>query len=234
LGWGWLIIPPAAMIMIYSLVFSRLMRGSGLPDYGPMTYTLFLCSGLIAWQWFSELLTRTTGLFTNYSHLLKRTGVPWQALLASDVLVAFFGFLMIVLAFVVFLLVAGHAPKQNPWVIGPLLILIAFFAVALGLCLSVLQVFFRDIGLALPVVLQFWFWATPIVYPVSALPAELKGLVPMNLIAAPVQGLQQVFIPQFEGPSTGALLALALAALLLFWAGKRMIARNWDAMRDEF
>lgn len=222
------------MITIYSLVFSRLMRGSGLPDYGPMTYTLFLCSGLIAWQWFSELLTRTVGLFTNYSHLLKRTGVPWQALLASDVVVTFFGFLMIVIAFVVFLLLAGHAPKQNVWAIGPLLLLMAFFAVALGLCLAVVQVFFRDVGLALPVVLQVWFWATPIVYPVVALPAEFSNLLPLNLLSAPIQGLQQVFMPQLPAASPLVLLALGLVTLLLFWGAQKMITRNWDAMRDEF
>jgi lipopolysaccharide transport system permease protein len=222
------------MLLIYTVVFSRLMRGSGLPDYGSATYTVFLCSGLLGWQLFSELLTRITGLFSNYGNLLRRTTVPWPALLASEILVSLVSFVILACVFAVFLAILDFTPGLRISFALIALSLVMTFAIALGLCLSVLQVFFRDVGLALPVILQIWFWATPIVYPMSALPDGAKSLMIANPLSAPIQELQHIFMPALPGGSLPRLIGLAALAVILAWFGYRMIQRNWNAMQDEF
>lgn len=232
-GWVWLVLPPAVLIAIYSLVFSRLMRGAGLPDHGPYTYAIFLCAGLLPWQWFSELLTRVVGLFTNYATLLKKTAVPWYALLVVDVLVTGFGMVVQMGLFAVFLLVVGQWPGWSAALFLPLLLAQALLAVGLGLGLAVLQVFFRDVGLAVPLVLQVWFWMTAIVYPLSALPDGAQHLLAWNVMSPLVQGYQNLAMPTEQGVwwvGVGGVVAFSVLALL---ASLRLVYRNRGLIRDE-
>ena len=232
-GWAWLVLPPLVLIAIYTLVFSRLMRGVGLPDRGPYTYSIFLCAGLLPWQWFSELLTRVVSLFTNHATLLKKTAVPWYALLAVDVLVTGFGLAVQMGLFAAFLIIVGQWPGWNAALYLPLLLAQALLAIGLGLGLAVLQVFFRDVGLAIPLVLQVWFWMTAIVYPLSALPAGAQDVLAWNLMAPLVQGYQNLVIQPEEGvwwAGVSAVVAFSAVALL---ASLRLVHRNRGLIRDE-
>jgi lipopolysaccharide transport system permease protein len=136
--------------------------------------------------------------------------------------------------FAIFLAILDFTLGLRIWFAIIALSLVMTFAIALGLCLSVLQVFFRDVGLALPVILQIWFWATPIVYPLSALPDGAKSLIIINPLSAPIQELQHSFMPALPGGSSPRLIGLAALAVILAWFGYRMIQRNWNAMQDEF
>ena len=233
-GWAWLVLPPLVLIGIYTLVFNRLMRGAGgLPDHGPYTYSMFLCAGLLPWQWFAELLARVVGLFTNYATLLKKTAVPWYALLAVDVLVTGFGMAVQMGLFAAFLLAVGQWPGWSAALYLPLLLAQALLAVGLGLGLAVLQVFFRDVGLAVPLVLQVWFWMTAIVYPLAALPAGAQHLLQWNLMAPLVQGYQDILINPERGvwwTGVGAVVAFSAVALL---ASLQLVHRNRGLIRDE-
>jgi lipopolysaccharide transport system permease protein len=232
-GWAWLVAPPAVLIGIYTLVFSRLMRGAGLPDHGPYTYAIFLCAGLLTWQWFSDLLTRVVGLFTNHATLLKKTTVPWYALLAVDVMVTGFGLVVQMGLFAGLLLLLGLWPGWPALLYVPLLLAQALLAVGLGLGLAVLQVFFRDVGLAVPLVLQVWFWMTAIVYPLSALPGWGQDLLQWNLMMPLVQGFQNVVIRPGEGvPWTGVAAVVGFSVVALLFS-LRLMHRNRGLIRDE-
>lgn len=233
-GWAWLVLPPAVLIAIYSLVFSRLMRGSGgLPDHGPYTYSIFLCAGLLTWQWFSELLARVVGLFTNHATLLKKTAVPWYALLAVDVLVTAFGMAVQMALFAGLLLLVGRWPGWPALVYVPLLLAQGLLAIGLGLGLAVLQVFFRDVGLAVPLVLQVWFWMTAIVYPMAALPGWVQDVLHWNLMTPIVEGFQNVVVrPELGVPWLGVAGVVGFAALA-FVTSLRLLERNRGPIRDE-
>jgi len=232
-GWVWLALPPAVLIAIYTLVFSQLMRGAGLPDHGPYTYSIFLCAGLLTWQWFADLLSRVAGLFTNHATLLKKTAVPWYALLAVDVLVTGFGMVVQMGLFAVLLLALGQWPGWPALLYIPLLLTQALLAVGLGLGLAVLQVFFRDVGLGVPLVLQIWFWMTAIVYPLSALPGWVQDVLHWNLMMPIMQGFQNVAIhPEAGVPWRGVLSVAAIGALALL-ASLRLMRRNRGQIRDE-
>jgi lipopolysaccharide transport system permease protein len=232
-GWIWLLLPPAVLIGIYTLVFSRLMRGAGLPDHGPYTYAIFLCAGMLTWQWFSELLSRLVGLFNNYATLIKKTTVPWYALLAVDLLVTGFGLVVQLGLFSIVLVAVDLWPGWRASLFIPLLFVQALLAVGLGLGLAVLQVFFRDIGMTVPLVLQVWFWMTPIVYPLAALPVEFQGLLRWNLATPIVQGYQNILIHPEAAVSwrgVAVVLAVGMASLLV---SLRLMHRNRSLIRDE-
>lgn len=234
LGWIWLVVPPLVLIAIYALVFSRLMRGGGLPDHGPYTYSLYLCAGVLPWQWFSELLTRTTNLFVQHAQVIKKTPVPWTAMLAVEVLVATFGLAIQMGLFVAFVAFTGVMPepvKLVSWL--PALMTQGMMAVALGLSLAVFQVFLRDVGIALTTVLQVWFWLTPLVYPISIIPQVLQPWLALNPAATLASAAQAAFVPGLPGPSATHLAAIALGSVLLGWLAARMAWRNLPRIRDE-
>lgn len=234
LGWLWLVLPPVVLIAIYTLVFSRLMRGAGtLPDRGPFTYSIYLCAGLLTWQWFGELLPRVVGVFTNHATMLKKTTVPWHALLAVDVLVTGFGMVLQMLLFAALLLVLGAWPGWNALLYVPLLLCEAMLALGLGLGLAVIQAFFRDVGLALPLVLQLWFWLTPIVYPLQAVPAAAHAAMQWNPMLPLVIGFQNIVVAPESGAPWAHVGAVALFAVVMFALSLKLYRRNRGLIRDE-
>lgn len=232
-GWAWLLLPPLVLIAIYTLVFSRLMRGAGLPDHGPYTYSVFLCAGMFTWQWFSELVSRLVGLFTHHASLIKKTTVPWPVLLAVDVLTISFGLCIQLVLFTLLLLAVGMWPGWPALWFVPLLAVQGLLAVGLALGLSVLHVFFRDVGMAVSLVLQIWFWMTPIVYPLEALPAQFQQLLRWNLVTPLTEAYQTVVLqtrPAIDWSSVGL---AACAGLLLLLLSVRLVRRNEAQIRDE-
>lgn len=232
-GWAWLLLPPLVLIAIYTLVFSRMMRGAGVPDLGPYSYSVFLCAGMLTWQWFSELLSRVVGLFTQHATLIKKTAVPLPALLAADLLVTSFGLAVQLALFALLLLALGLWPGWQALLFLPLLFTQGLLAVGLGLGLSVLHVFFRDVGMGLSLVLQVWFWITPIVYPATAIPAGFQDLLAWNFLTPLIQAYQAVItqaVPSIDWRGVAWVLVLALLAL----AGSlQLMRRNRTLIRDE-
>ncbi len=233
LGGVWLILPPLVMIAVYAVVFTHLMRGAGLPDHGPYTYSVFLCAGMLTWQWFSELLTRALAVFTQHAALIRKTTVPWVVLLTCDALVATAGLAIQVLLLVALLLGVGLWPGWSLVAALPVLFVQGLLAVAIGLLLSGFQVLFRDVGLAVPLVLQFLFWLTPIVYPSGILPSALTPWLGWNPLIPIVEAYQSIVVPgygQIDWLAIGhtALIALAILALALI-----LVRRNLGAIRDE-
>jgi len=234
MGWVWLLLPPLALIAIYALVFSRLMRAGGLPDHGPYTYSVYLCAGMLPWLWFSEILQRASMLFVQQAQVIKKTAVPWGALLAVEVLVACFGLAVQLLLFALLLGIAGIAPQWSEllaWL--PALAVQGLLALALGVPLGVFNVFFRDVGMAVPIALQIWFWLTPLVYPLAALPEALQPWVLLNPATAFAQSAQAAFVPGLSGASATTLGLIAVFSGALLWAGTRMARRNLPQLRDE-
>jgi len=115
----------------------------------------------------------------------------------------------------------------------PVLLAQGLFAVALGLPLAVLNVFFRDVAMAVPVVLQVWFWLTPIAYPLSALPESVAWWVNLNPVAVLAKAAQFALVPGVPAPEPMALGILVAVSAALLWVGVRMVRRNLALMRDE-
>ena len=217
LGSIWSILNPMAMIFIYTIIFSKIMRArlSGVNDN--MGFGLFLCAGLLTWGYFSELLNRCQFIFIEQSNMLKKVRFPRITLPAILFFSTTLNFAIIFGIFLIFLLITHRFPGWSILGYLPLLLIQQAFALGFGVFLGTLNVFFRDIGHFVGIILQFWFWLTPIVYPISILPEQLQSLIRINPMAQIIISYQNIIL-QNKWPVWDRLelhIALAIVSLLL-------------------
>lgn len=224
LGIFWPIVHPLSLILIYTLVFAEVMRPR-LPGHSsPFAYSIYLTAGLIAWVLFSDLLTRSVGIFVQNAGLLKKVNVhklsfpiiaSISALIQAGILLA---------CFIAFLVLSGNFPGIALVALVPVLAITALFAMGLGLFLATINVFYRDVEQTTSLVLQFWFWVTPIVYPIAALPGFMQGVLAWNPMWPLVRAMQAVFLehrfPDWGSLAYPLLLAIGLAALARLTFGR--------------
>ncbi len=232
LGATWAIVNPLAMIVVYTVVFSQIMRAR-LPGLDPsFGYAIFLCAGLLTWGLFAEITGRALNMFLEHGNLLKKLSFPRLCLPVVVVGTAGVNFVIVFGLFTLFLLVSGHFPGWPFLAIFPVLVILILLALGLGITLGVLNVFFRDIGQAFGIVLQFWFWLTPIVYPVSVLPPEMKYWLAFN----PMDGIMQAFqdiLARGQWPQLETLWPAALVAVAACVMAMRVFRRRSGDLVDE-
>jgi lipopolysaccharide transport system permease protein len=232
LGGAWTVLNPLAMILVYTIVFSQVMRAK-LPGVDTtFAYSIYLCSGILVWGLFSEIVSKAQNMFLDNANMLKKLAFPRICLPAIVVLNAALNFSIGFALFTIFLLLSESFPGIAYLAIFPLLFVLILLAIGLGLVLGVLNVFFRDVGYFFGIFLQFWFWLTPIVYPLSIIPESLRPMMQWNPMALIVEGFQTVFI-QRDWPNWGSLWFVIFLALAFCILGVRMFHRNVGDMMDE-
>jgi lipopolysaccharide transport system permease protein len=232
LGAAWTVLNPLAMILVYTVVFSNVMgnRMAGVASsYG---FSIYLCAGVLTWGLFAEIIGRGQAVFLEHANLIKKLNFPRICLPIIVVLNALVNFGIIFGLFTGFLLVSGQFPGWVFAALLPVLATLMLFAIGLGITLGVLNVFFRDVGQFFTIFLQFWFWFTPIVYPVSALPPSVRALLVWNPMAPVVQACQGILL-QGQWPDWGSLLPVLALGLLLCATGMRLFRRRAGEMVDE-
>ena len=226
LGAFWSVANPLAMILIYTMVMGQLMRPT-LPGYEntPFAFPIYLCAGVITWNFFAEVVLRLNNVFIENGNLIKKSNFPRICLPAIVVISAFLNFAIVTAIYLIFLAMIGHWPGMPLLAMLPLLLLQTGFAVGLGVLLGTLNVFFRDVGQLTGVVLQFWFWLTPIVYTLGALPEKSRELMQLNPMTGLMQAYQHIFLTQ-RWPAFEPLLSLLVVTLcLMALAGWFFVAR---------
>jgi lipopolysaccharide transport system permease protein len=216
LGALWLVLNPLALILIYTIVFGKIM-GHRLPGMeGSSTYGIFLCAGVLPWGLFAETLQRCTSIFVEEGNLIKKMAFPRLALPAVVFVSGAMSFAVTFAVLTVILGVTGHFPGWALLQFLPLLLLQQCLALTLGVVLGILNVFFRDVGHATGILVQYWFWFTPVVYPSSVLPEWARSVLALNPMTGLVNRYQAIVLGT-EAPSPGALLpaVLAIGVLLL-------------------
>ena len=146
-----------------------------LPGVGDIYgYGIFLCSGVFAWGLFVEIVQRGAGMFIEHGNLLKKASFPKSSLPVIVVLSALVNFAVAFGIFMVFLVVTGRFPGWVALAAIPIVALLVAFATGLATFLGTLNVYSRDVGQAVTILMQFWFWLTPIVYPIAAVPEFVR------------------------------------------------------------
>jgi lipopolysaccharide transport system permease protein len=232
LGAVWSLISPLAMILVYTVIFSEVMRAKLPGNDSTAAYSIYLCAGILTWGLFAEILTRAQTMFLDNANLIKKISFPRICLPIIVVLSALLNFAIIFSLFTVFLVLSGTFPGAVFLAILPVLLVQVLFAVGLGLLVGLLNVFFRDVGQLFTILLQFWFWFTPVVYPASILPEGIRGLLVYNPMAA-VIGAYQTILVEGRMPDWSSLVPAAVAAVLLCVLGLRMFRRRAGEMVDE-
>jgi len=232
LGAFWALVNPLCIIVVYALVFSQVMpvRMAGAPT--PFSYGIYLCSGIFAWTLFSQIADRSVGMFTQQANLLKKVNFPRSSLPILAIAPAALDFAIVFGLFILALTAIGRFPGPPILAIIPLLAILMLFATGLGLILGTLNVFFRDTEQAFRIGVQFWFWLTPVVYPLTVLPDEVAAVVRWNPLTPVMAGFQDILSggrwPDWAGLAYPAILALALCA-----AGIRLFRRHARDIADE-
>ena len=232
LGAAWTVLNPLAMIVVYTVIFSQVMRNRLPGSESGLSYSIYLCAGVLTWGLFAEIVGRAQSMFIEQANLIKKISFPRIALPVIVVLNAGLNFAIIFGLFTGFLIVSGHFPGWVFLAIVPVLLLQVAFAIGLGLVLGVLNVFFRDIGQFFAIFIQFWFWFTPVVYPVAILPDAIRALLVWNPLAAMVMAYQAVLV-YGRGPDWASLAPAFIAAVLLCLLGLRLFRRRVGEMVDE-
>ncbi|WP_296265233.1 ABC transporter permease [Pseudomonas sp. UBA6562] len=220
LGGLWMIIHPLAQVAIYALILSNVL-GARLPGIeNKYAYALYLIAGILAWNLFSEIVGRCLTVFIEQGNLMKKMRFPRIALPVIVVGSCLLNNLLLFLAVLVIFTVLGHAPSvQMLWLL-PLTLVIVALGVGIGLVIGVLNVFLRDIGQVIPIVMQVWFWFTPIVYSVNIIPDYLKGTVGINPMYPIVTAYHNVMVyktaPDLQQVGIVLLIALGLMLVGLF------------------
>jgi ABC-2 type transport system permease protein len=169
LGQLWSLINPLAMMLIYTAVFGQVLRVKIEPGdpSGLHVFALWLVCALLPWNFMSNAMTGGMGSLVGNANLVKKVYFPREVLVAATVLSWDVTFLTEMGVLTVVLLAFGAMPL--PWL--PLVVVfmafLTLFALGLGLALSVANVYFRDTQHLVGILLQIWFYATPIVYPIS-------------------------------------------------------------------
>lgn len=222
LGGLWMIIHPLTQVLIFAMILSHILA-SKLPGIdSPYAYALYLMAGTLGWSLFSETVSKCLTLFIDSGNLMKKMAFPriCLPLIAGGTMLV--NNVLLMLAIFGVFAVLGHFPDhQVIWL--PVLILVTLMlSMGVGLTLGVLNVFMRDIGQVVPVILQITFWMTPIVYNISMFPADKQHLFHLNPLYPLIASYQNVLVygtpPQWEGVGilAAASLVLLVVSLVIF------------------
>ncbi len=218
LGAAWIVLHPLAQVLIYALVLSEVMRAK-LPGVdSQFAYPIYLLSGMVAWTLFAELSGRLMSVFIENANLMKKLAFPKLALPLISIGSSFINFLLLLVAMFVVFVFLGHFPFSHILWLFPLTVVLLVFTVGFGLSLGILNVFVRDIEQVFSIVLQFWFWLTPIVYAISIVPKKYHFLLYLNPLTSITKGFQDVLLYEKAPQMLPLLYPLTAGALMLVGA----------------
>lgn len=233
LGAFWSVANPLAMIIIYTVVFGQLMRPSlAGHEQTPFAFSIYLCAGVLTWGLFAEMLVRLNGVFLEHGNLIKKSNFPRVCLPAIVAVSALVNFGIVFALYLAFLALIGHWPGWALFAVVPLLALQLLFTLGLGIFLGTLNVFFRDVSQLTSIVVQFWFWLTPIVYVFNSLPSAVRAVLQFNPMQPLMVAYQTIFLNQ-SIPDFNSLVPLALLSISFLILGAWFFLSRVGELVDE-
>ncbi|WP_321311701.1 ABC transporter permease [Halarcobacter sp.] len=231
LGQFWYLISPLVMIFIYTVIFSDFMKMKLDIVDNSYAYSIYLVPGLLAWTAFSTIIMRLNTSFFEKSHLIKKINVPMYSFQLSIVITEAFLFLISILFALGFLIIVKQPITLTFFWLIPVMGLQVLFSFGIGVTLSLFTAFFKDLKEVVPIIVQLWFWMTPIIYLSSMIENKYPFLLKYNPFYYFVKIYQDIFLysraPSFE---TIGLLSLMtfLSVLIAGYLYKKMIGTIKD------
>lgn len=210
LGVVWAVMQPILTMLIFTLFFGRLagVKSDGIP------YALFAYAGLLPWTFFANAVTTSSNSLVNNSNLITKVYFPRLMIPAAAVAAGLVDFFIAFLLLGGLLVFYGIAPTWNMLMLLPLVLLTTLFALAVGMWMSALNVKYRDIRHALPFVIQLGQFLSPVIYPLSLVPARWQFLYILNPLAGIIEGFRSaIFGRPFKLWSLGVALVVTLSLL---------------------
>ena len=232
LGFFWSFVNPLLLLLIYTFVFMVVLPGTHPPELEP--FALFMFCGILPWTWFSSSLLEASNVLIAGGNLIKKVLFPAEVLPIVTVLANMVHFFLGLPILALFLIYFRRPLNPAELVWFPLVVLTQLIlTVGLALFVSALTVHFRDLKDLLSNLLTFWFFATPIIYPMTLAPGTGKKLLNLNPVTHLVISYQEILF--YDGPfgHWKWLLALLVASVGLFFAGYFLFDRLRDSFAEE-
>ncbi len=232
LGFFWSFINPLLLLLIYTVVFTVVLPGVHPKELEP--FALFMFCGILPWTWFSSSLLESSNVLVAGGNLIKKVLFPAEVLPIVTVLAGLVHFclgLPILAAFLIYYRVPV-TPTDLLWF--PLIVAIQLvLTIGLALFVSALTVHFRDVRDLLANLLTLWFFATPIIYPLTQAPERVRRLLNLNPFTHLAVAYQEALFK--PGPFTGGtrLLAAGAASVVVFALGYFVFDRLRDTFAEE-
>lgn len=212
LGALWAILQPLMMTAVFYVLFGRLaaleQRVPGVP------YAVYALAGLLPWTFFSNAVAASSASLVGGAQLITKVYFPRLVIPLAAVGAALVDLVVAVPVLLVLLLASGRMPPPTA-VLTPLAVVgLALAASGVGLALSALTVRYRDFRHVVPFMLQVWLFLTPVIYPVTLVPARWRLLIYLNPVAGVVDAFRSALLGTPLEPS-GVALSLAVSLVLL-------------------
>ena len=212
LGAAWAIIQPLLTMLLFTLVFNRL---AGL-DTGSVPYPLFAYTGLLIWTFFSNAVTNSTNSLINNTNLITKVYFPRVFIPAAAVGAGLVDFAIAGLILIGLVVYYGVVPTPSLALLPLFLLLAVLLALAVGMLISALTVKYRDLRHALPFLIQFWMFASPVIYPSSRVPDGFRPLMALNPLTGIIEGFRVALLGGNFDRTATLLAVLMTLALLAF------------------
>ncbi len=223
LGFLWTLVNPILMMITLTVVFSQLL------NRGAQDYAIYLFAGILPWMLFAGTLNDCSMCIIVNENLIRKIYVPKLVFPLSRLLVNLITFVLSVVAMFLLLVPMGARFSWAMLALPLVTLLLACFAMGLGLILATLNTFFRDCGHLVGVVLQAWYFATPIIYEISALPPEVQWRFWLNPVY-PFIRLYQVIIHEGRWPDLGTFSLAGVIAIAVLGVGYAAFKSHEDKL----
>ena len=227
LGAAWAIIQPFFAMVVFSLFFGRLakMPSEGLP------YPIFAYSALVPWMYFANALAQSSNSLVHNERMITKVYFPRLIIPISAVLSGMVDFIIAFAVLVGMILFYGITPTAAIWTLPFFVLMAAATALGVGLWLSAWYVQYRDVRYVMPFLIQFWLFATPVVYPSSLLPERWRAVYGLNPMAGVVEGFRWALLGHVPAPGLLLIVSVLTTAGVLA-SGLYYFRRMEDTFSD--
>jgi len=231
LGQLWYIISPVIMIFIYTVIFSDFMKMKLAIVDNSYAYSIYIVPGLLAWISFSKTLSLLSNSIHEKSNLIKKINVPMYVFHLSIFITEFALLLLSITLGVFFLLAINYTVNLDFLWLIPLLFLQTVFVFSLGVIISLFVPFFKDLKEAIPIIIQLWFWTTPIIYMKEMIADKYPFILTFNPFFYFVSLYQDIFLFA-KAPSLSAFAIVFLIALFTLLVAAYLYKKMISTIKD--
>ena len=228
IGVAWVLLQPLAMMAVFWLVFGTIAQ---LPS-NHVPYPLYILVALVPWQFFSRVISESTNSLITDQRLITRVYFPRLVVPIATALTAFVDFSLAMCLVVVLMIWFGIIPGAAFFFLPAVVALMLAAALGVGFWLSALNVEYRDVMHAIPFLVQFWFFATPVLYAASLLPEPWNIIFSLNPMTAVVEGFRWCLLG-LEGSFPLVSTLSGIVAIALFVSGMIWFRRREHVFVDQ-
>jgi lipopolysaccharide transport system permease protein len=217
LGIAWAILQPLSMTIIFTAVFTLFaeVETEGIP------YPIFSYAALLPWTFFSNALSfASSGLIRNTS-LITKIYFPREILVLASIMSSFFDFVISSLIFFGLMIYYGVPLSATVLLVIPVFVLQVALTIGLSLATAAINVFYRDVRFVIPLAMQLWMYVSPVIYPVSSVPENLRHLYMLNPMAPILDSYRRILLqglaPDWRYLALAAAVSVGLLVISYSW-----------------